>query len=215
MLFALEPPGAFPVEAFTGFVQRSFPGGAGVHVATRRLQCLRNTHRAMQLALAQEEFAVLAEEDLEVADDVLEYLSWAAETYREDKDVVAVCAHARASRVKDSAAVARASWFNPLVWGTWRDRWEKVISPNWKSGHPSNTQSWDLNMQLLVSEHRYFSVFPVQSRVIHRGQVSTQTNWPLSEYFYGQFKSDCYSPHYEPQQYREVPFPSEPNVLVV
>jgi hypothetical protein len=216
MLFALEPPhGLFPVEAFTATVRQAFPAGAEVHIAAERLRCLRNTHRAMELAFqCGEDFAVLAEEDIEVADDVLEYFAWARDAYAGDSQVLAVCAHARSSKVSDPAAVTRAPWFNPLVWGTWRDRWEKVISPNWKPGEDcNNEQSWDLNLMLFTRDGGYASIFPLRSRSVHRGESSTHLAWPLSEHMFRESVTDCYAPRYEPQAYREVEFPD--GVLVV
>lgn len=209
MVFALEPPGSqFPVEAFSEFARRSFPAGVSVHPAPRPLHCLANTRRAMELALQQEDFGAVAEEDLEVADDVLEYLAWASEAYREDKNVVAVCAHARASQLSDSAAVVRAPWFNPLVWGTWRDRWTEVIAPQWQAADWSgNRESWDLQLMTTVSTRGLHSVFPVRSRSVHRGEVSTQYTYELGRAFWPSSISDCYAPHYEPQAYREVLYP--------
>jgi hypothetical protein len=215
MLFALEPPANnFPAAEFAAFAARSFPGSS-VHVADERLGCLRNTRRAAELALEREDFAVVAEEDLEVADDTLEYLAWARDAYAQDKDVAAVCAHTRASRLKDPAVVARAPWFSPLVWGTWRDRWENVIAPHWGPGDHGNPESWDLNLMLQVKNSGLASVFPARSRVMHCGLASTQTSWPLSEYFYAQHRSGCYTSRYGPQDYREIVFPCEPGVLVV
>ncbi len=218
LVFALEPPEqVFPLADFTQAVQRAFPG-AQVHASRQHLQCLKNTHRALELAFASPgtDFAVVAEEDLEVADDTLEYLAWARDAYAGDENVLAVCAHARGSLLDDPAAAARAPWFSPLVWGTWRDRWEHVISPNWKPGvGTGNPQSWDVNIQLLVRDGGYACVFPARSRVLHRGQASTQTAYPLSEYLYGRSVSECYAPHYGPQDYREIEFPAQPGVLVV
>ncbi len=76
-------------------------------------------------------------------------------------------------------------------------------------------QSWDLNLMLLTRDSGHSCVFPGRSRVIHFGESSTQTAWPLSEYFYDKFRSDCYAPHYEPQAYREVGFPPARGAMVV
>lgn len=210
-VFALEPPprGMFPVEEFSSFAARSFPAGASAPVASEGLGCLKNTRRAVELALEQEDFGIVAEEDIEVSDDVLEYFSWASEAYRSDPQVLAVCAHARGARERDASAVTRAPWFNPLVWGTWRDRWEKVIGPTWQAMPDSgNPESWDRNLMRVTKEGGYSCVFPILSRSIHLGQSSTQISWPLSDYFFEQSRSGCFAPHYEPQSYREVGYPA-------
>lgn len=214
LIFSIEPGNNFPVAEFQQFISQSFPGQARVEVADQKLGCLRNTRRAMDLALGEADFGVVAEEDLHVSDDVLEYLSWASEQYRDDSQVTTVCAHVKDSKVKDPAAVTRASWFNPLVWGTWRDSWEGFVRPGW-GPCPGNHEGWDRNLQVQVSATGKQSVFPVLSRVIHRGETSTLTSLPLSEFFYREFLSHCFQPHYEPQAYKEVPFPIEPGDLVV
>jgi hypothetical protein len=207
-VFCLEPPRGFPVEAF-----RSWAGGVFrqpvVWVNPRRLGCLANTRQAMDMAMAlsKDGFGVVAEEDLEVSDDIVEYLNWARQEYQPADQVTAVCAHARASTVADDAAVTRASWFNPLVWGTWKDRWQQVIKPGWGPCE-GNTQGWDRNLQLQVETSGRQCVFPVRSRVIHRGETSTITPLPLGEYFYRQSVSECFASHYSEQDYHEVPYPA-------
>jgi len=214
LLFALEPCRLnFPVAEFTHWAHRSF-ASAEVSVADQRLGCLRNTRRAMRLAFAAgAEFAVLAEEDLLVSQDVLEYFGWAREAYGSDEKVAVVCAHSLRTAGGGPADVVRSSWFNPLVWGTWKDRWEDFINPTW-GPFESNLESWDNNLRMQVNSSGREAVFPVYSRSLHIGQTSTLTGTPLSEYFYRGALSSTFTEARPPQAYREIPFASVPGLFV-
>lgn len=180
---------------------RSFPGETEVDPSPVHLGCSANTARAVSLALRRDSFAVLAEEDIEVADDVVEYFTWAREVYRDDPSVLAVCAH-----VKDSGRgedeVIRAPWFSPLVWGTWADRWENLLAGPWQGYQ----DSWDALVRTVRYERGLVCVFPARSRSLHFGESSCCTPRQASgepNYFHRTALSSCYSAHYEPQQYRE------------
>jgi hypothetical protein len=188
-------------EGFEGFMATRFPQ-AHVVRNSARLGCLRNTRRAMQYALGQSEFGVLAEEDIEVSDDVLEYFTWASEHYRSDPSVLAVCAHSLSS-AGSAGDVARAPWFTPLVWGTWRDRWNLMLA-HWepRQGYP---EGWDYNIRMITGR-MVQCVYPALSRAQHFGAQSTMT-WasPVtgSNYFHDRSQSKTFQPHYEPQEFRE------------
>lgn len=209
-IFCLEPPGTFPVTEFCDYVRWELSPNVQVQVSDKPLGCLENTRRAMEQAIgcSEEGFGVVAEEDVEVADDVLEYLEWARSSYYEDADVVAVCTHARASQVDSPNAVVKANWFCPLVWGTWHDRWERFIKPAWGPLEGSNNpEAWDTNLQRLLSATGRPAVFPVRSRSLHIGELSTLMGSVLGEYVYKASVSECYSPKYPPASFSEVPYP--------
>lgn len=210
-VFCLEPPRSyFPVSEFTDFVTWKFSGRAMVYVNQQQLGCLRNTRQAMAVAQihSSDGFAAVAEEDLEVSDDIFEYLAWARDAYREDPDVLAVCAHARASGLADQAAVTRAGWFCPLVWGTWQDRWVSELAPAWgPAPGTNNAESWDVNLQQLLHCSGRHAVFPVRSRAVHRGEASTLLGSVLGEALYRGSVSECYQPHYDKQEFHEIPYP--------
>jgi hypothetical protein len=209
-LFCLEPPSTFPLGEFTEYVQRLFPGRAEVLVSEERLGCLRNTWRAMSQALARtgDGFAVVCEEDVEVADDILEYFAWARDAYREDPKVAVACAHARSSQVADPHAVVRASWFCPLGWGIWQDRWGTLLSPAWGPLDGSNNnESWDNNLKQLLQDTELQAVFPVRSRSLHIGELSVLMGPVLGEHVYQASVSDCFSKGYPPGSFHEVPYP--------
>jgi hypothetical protein len=209
-VFCLEPSGSFPAGEFTEYVQRLFPrpSRAVVLQSAAPFGCLKNTRRAMELALLGDGFGVVAEEDVEVSDDILEYFTWARDAYRDDPKTVAVCAHTRSSKVENRGAVVRASWFAPLVWGAWRDRWDSVLAPAWGPQEGSNNpESWDNKLKQVIVSGGYQAVFPARSRSLHIGELSTLMGTLLGEYVYKASVSDCYSPTYPPGRFFEVPYP--------
>lgn len=214
LVFCLEPcRQVFPVTEFTHWVNRCF-ASAEVLVNDTRLGCLRNTRRAMRAAFARgAEFAVCAEEDVLVSDDVGEYFTWARDAYAADGQAAAVCAHAKSASRGGEHDVVRAGWFNPVIWGTWRDRWEQFIDPGW--GYcEGNTESWDHHLRLRIGEAGKVSIYPVRSRSLHIGQVSTLTPGTLAEWFYQVSVSESFAAHREPGQFAEIPFSRKLGLLV-
>lgn len=216
MLFCAEPQPAFAVEDFTGWVQRTFRRGQ-VIANEEVLGCLENTRQAFTAAFAAgARLAVMAEEDLVVSADVLEYLAWAGHEYERDCEVSMLCSHVKDSKSKDAGAVTRASWFNPLVCATWRDRWEELLLPTWgrwQEGVEGN-QAWDNNLRVVLREAGKVSIFPVVSRVSHIGLTSTIYSPVISEYMYAQSVTTCFARDHRAEGFREVPFDSVPGLLV-
>lgn len=187
-------------EGFEDFIAGRFPQARVVRNPAR-LGCLLNTRRAMQYALGQSEFSVLAEEDIEVSDDILEYFTWASEHYRNDPSVLAVCAHSVAS-AGGAGDVVLAPWFTPLVWGTWRSRWGMMLA-HW-TPQPGYPEGWDYNIRMLTGR-MVQCAYPAMSRSQHFGAQSTMTfSSPVtgSNYFHDRSQSTTFQPHYEPQEFR-------------
>lgn len=121
------------------------------------------------------DFVVRAEDDLPVADDILEYFDWASETYYKDEEIAAVVGFSSNSEV-DVEGVQRSDNFSPWVWGTWHDRWEDYISGTWDhdystyNGTPGNQSGWDwnLNTRILPSLNKK-CISPIMSRVQNIG----------------------------------------------
>src|SRR5581483_10835591 len=131
LVFSFEPcEQVFPIGAFYEWVTNAF-SDAHVLVNRTRQGCARNTHQAMVSAFSQgAQFTVLAEEDIQVSTDVLEYFTWAAGKY-EGAGLATVCSHVKASDGGRPDQVTRASWFSPLVWGTWAHTWREFVAPTW------------------------------------------------------------------------------------
>jgi GNT-I family len=189
-------------DGFEGQLAQLFPHAVTYRNATR-LGCLRNTRRAVELGFATgANFVVCAEEDVEVADDVLEYFEWASTRNRNDRDILAVCAHSVASQ-GTPADVVRAPWFTPLVWGTWQDRWTEAMVPVW---HPVEglPQGWDYQIRKLAESSGRQCIYPALSRAQHFGRVSTMTaGSPVTgtNYFHDRSQSRSFRPHYDSQHH--------------
>lgn len=217
LIFCVEPVSSFPFGPFCAWVMRTFREPLVVRNA-EPLGCLRNTRQAFRSAFGTgARLGVLAEEDLVVSAGVLEYLAWAMEAYEHDQEIAAVCAHARESQSRDAGAVVRVPWFNPLVCGTWKDRWEDVIDPSWGAwdeGMEGN-QAWDNNLRIVLRQAGQKCIFPAQSRVLHIGETSTiYGSAVVSEYMYAQSVSVCFKPDHHAPVFREVPFDSVPGLMV-
>lgn len=203
MIVAIEPPDRdFGIAEFQQWMS-SFPGPVSIVRAPEHLGCNANTRRAMELGLSANSFAVLAEEDIEVSEDVIEYFEWASERYREDETVLAVCAHVKSSTGADDEVV-RAPWFSPLIWGTWADRWENLLAGPWKD----YTDSWDALVRSVCHDRQLQCVYPARSRSLHYGENSTLTPKMAggqANYFHRSALSQCYERYRGPQSYREAP----------
>lgn len=145
-------------------------------------------------------FVIFGEEDIAVSPDVLEYMWWAREKLAADGSVLAVCAHSAGGAGwdrrepaddadADQEAVRLLPYFNPWVWGTWRDRWEQVIRPSWdwecNSGGPA-TSGYDWNLATRVIPQGGFTcAVPDASRSQnigrHGGWASSEETWAFSQ----------------------------------
>jgi len=207
MLFCVEPEPSFPVPDFTAWAGETF-SRVQVAVNPAVLGCLANTRQAMELAFGGGAgFAVLAEEDIEVSTDVLEYFGWAVGRYERDTDIMAACSHVLSSRVLRGIswpdAAVRLPWFSPLVWGTWKPCWDEFIGPGWGPAE-GNAQGWDVHLREQLREVERACLFPVLSRSLHIGQASTLFSPELAAHMYPGTRSSCFSRDYPPQEWREV-----------
>lgn len=215
MLFNVEPPrpSHFPFAEFKNWSSAMFRH-ARFAVNDRRLGCKDNTREAMERAFAGgSEFAILAEEDVLVSADVLEYMTWAAERFKDRQDVLAVCAHVLESRVAEPESVTLAPWFNPLIWGTWPDRWRGTFMP--EVFRQTDSTAWDGQLRTALRREGKLCAYPVLSRSTHIGEASLLTPEPLQSKFFMDAKSRCFAPDYTVSEYREVSFEREDLGLLV
>lgn len=174
--YLLEPSSAQEkmIEKFNGLECKSMLGVVNDH----RLGVLRNPYAAMSSVFdAGNDFAVLAEDDIIVSSDILEYFEWASVYYENNPEILGVLAFSRLPEgySEDANVVWKTEVFCPLVWGTWKDRWENLIKPNWdldySSGNPDGSEAgWDWNMLRLAVNNKMKFVFPEYSRSNHIGR---------------------------------------------
>jgi hypothetical protein len=146
------------------------------------------------------DFLVFGEEDVQVSSDVLTWMAWAADRFAGDREVLAVLAHSRCGQGWDGPdvaddpdadpAVARLlPYFNPWCWGTWRDRWEKILEPGWdwdctSGGVTDSGYDWQIQARILPARNMV-CVVPDASRSQNIGQyegwATNPQTWAFSQ----------------------------------
>ena len=123
--------------------------------------------------------------------------------------------HAKESQVPTHPWPSRCL-FNPLVCGTWKDRWEGLWRPAWRpwEGGLNENQAWDNNLRIVLGHHAKRSVFPALSRVVHIGETSTIYAPSIAEFMYQASVSGCFTADHPPAGFREVPFETVPGLLI-
>lgn len=155
-----------------------------------------NPKYALEQAFATgEDFVVLGEDDVVVSTDILEFFDHCSRTYADDPTIMAVCAWSRAA--SNRFAYLYRGQFASTIWGTWRDKWEKLMHQQWTEESPG----WDFNMQELLKVYSMQCIRPEVSRSQHIGKNGTFS----SELSYPDSVSQSFRREIEPiKEYREV-----------
>ena len=199
LIFRCEP-GCPEMAALCGTAS-DFAGEVTVIVNEERHGVLRNPHTALTTGFAFGDFVILAEDDLTPADDTLEFLAWCRDKYAGDPQVIA----ASASRIDEypggPSGVMRHDRFHCWIWGTWRDRWENLLSPDWQFDYALGGWDWRINNYWL-GELGYRVAAPCLSRSQHIGREGgIHCNTPE---IFEQTRSRSFRPVYGKQDYAEV-----------
>jgi FkbM family methyltransferase len=149
------------------------------------------------------EFVVLAEEDLVVSDDVLEYFTWAAGTFQKYPAMAMVCAQPRPQGTDPAVARMYHHFSNVWVWGTWRSKWASFLKPNWDyttpvRGCPGGDWAWYLDNSVFRNMDCQ-SVAPDVARSQNIGELEGAHSGP-ADYMLSQRSS--FREHQEPVGYR-------------
>lgn len=165
-LFSCEPGYPEAVELCRG---ADFFRSRQVAVHEGHAGVLVNPKLALDWAFQQSDFAVLAEEDMVVSTDALELLEWCNGNFEYADDVLAVTlCQIYPQEPGDLATVLKVPWFGGWVWGTWRDRWQR-LAPDWDTDY--RYRGWDHRIQdYWVGEQGYKILAPAVSRVQHIGR---------------------------------------------
>jgi hypothetical protein len=146
-----------------------------VVVNSEKLGVLVNPWNAVDSAFTSgADFVVLAEDDVIVSQDVLEYFEWASEEYATGKGVLCVNAYSRIGE-GNANQVVKDTAFSPLVWGIWRNRWFEYLRETWdkdySTGNSDGSEAgWDWNINRIISDNNLTVIKPVLSRSDHIGQ---------------------------------------------
>jgi hypothetical protein len=139
------------------------------------------------------DFAILAEEDIVVATDTLEYFRWCAETYRWG-NVLGVTTY-QPEPVAPPDHVVQADWsedeyWHFWVWGTWRDRWNTVLRHTWDHDYSNNGWDWNIRDNLVLGKGMVMAS-PGVPRSQHIGQFGG-THSPPDDYLFRMLQAEGY-----------------------
>jgi hypothetical protein len=131
------------------------------------------------------DFVVLAEDDVIVSQDTLEYFEWASIEYETSHQILCVNAFSDLGGPKANQVIATGH-FNPPIWGVWRNRWDQYLRDTWdkdySTGNPDGSEAgWDWNINRIVQNHEFHVLHPVQSRSNHIGLFGTHMTPDLME----------------------------------
>lgn len=180
--------------------------GLPVIVNHHRYGVLHHPWAALERAFTtnQADFAVIAEDDVLVAEDILEFFTWAAD-YFAARHILAVSASSYdgPGTADTQHDVITRSNFSPMCWGTWADRWRNVLRDTWDHNYSSGTSDqpqsgWDWNINLRIMADWRIAA-PLVSRTDHIGRVDGAHT--TSESFPGS-RSPGFTPHLPPGTYR-------------
>lgn len=164
------------------FISRNELPDASIEVRSTNLGVLRHPWTVFEEAFADGyDFALRAEDDLVVSNDVLRVTAAMRDHYAQDRTVA--CVNLASYEDGDPREVRLRNEFSPLIWGTWKDRWQQVIGPTWDhdystyNGTPGQQAGWDWNLNTRVLPSRGLKVAaPVRSRVDNIGVWGTHSN---------------------------------------
>ena len=171
---------------------------ARINVNSRQLGCSGNTRQALLSGFETgADFVIAGEDDGIVTADLLEYMTWAAERYRDDKDVMAVCTF-QDHPPQDTAEVRRVEWFFPPVWGTWADRFSEV-----EAGWPRvDSIDWARYLHAdCMKPKGQVVIQPMATRSQQIGEYGTYQRGSLQE----AWDKQQFTAAIGPQSYREIP----------
>jgi hypothetical protein len=130
-----------------------------------------NTWESFEYLFEKYDFVILAEDDIVVSKDIIEYFDVTETMFREDSEVAIISANTKLP-VEDPSKVIRQQGFNGLIWGTWKKYWVKYFRENWDKDYSSDTQQcgwdWHLNLRIMPS-NGLKNINPMASRSNHIG----------------------------------------------
>jgi hypothetical protein len=154
------------------------------------------------------DFVVLAEDDIEVSDDILHFFDELSHRHERDEEVLAICASNLWSIEVDNAdhtTYFKRSYFSPLIWGTWKDRWTNYLRDTWDKDYSSGgaeNSGWDWNIALrIIPENNLKCIFPEKSRSKHIGKRGVH----MREEDYHASVAQSFSHHNNYLGYKEIP----------
>ena len=165
--FETQPDG----DAMMNLWRQYFPF-SDYHINSEHLGPLGNPHAALDRVFHEDDpdFVILGEDDSIVSEDVLDFFTWAADHYRYDPTVFAVCSFTQHYPNPEPDKVYGRKYFASVVWGTWRDTWDEIIKWDWGFSYD---EAWDAKFLRILDEQDLVCIFPETSRSQHIGEHGT------------------------------------------
>lgn len=144
-----------------------------IKMNNRVMGCATNTWFSFDNLFKEYDFVILAEDDILVSKDILEYFMLLEEKYKYSQEVAIISANTK-WHTNNPSLIVREQAFNGLIWGTWKDKWETYFKNTWdfnySSGLGSGPSGWDWNITLrILPLNNLFSIHPHVSRSQHIG----------------------------------------------
>ena len=129
---------------------------------------------AMEHALNGHDFGIVTFDDVIVAPDVLDYFRYAESQFKEDPQVGTVTAMQLGVRPEVGPEhyyqVEKNAWYTCGCWGTWRDRWEKYLKPDYDFDYRYGGFDHQVN-KVVFPREGLVQVFPSWARAQNIGEV--------------------------------------------
>lgn len=137
-----------------------------------------NSWEAFEYLFVKYDFVILAEDDIVVSKDILEYFDETEKMFREDNEIAVISANTKWN-TNDSSAVIREQGFNGLIWGTWKKCWVNYFRDTWDKDYTSSIEQcgwdWNLNLRVMPSNNLK-NINPLVSRSNHIGILGLHCN---------------------------------------
>ena len=210
------------LAVFDAFRKATGLGSRGrVKVDSAAAREARGMHRAIGeagnhvLADPAVEFVIFGEEDVAVSTDILEYMAWARAEFAGNERVLCACAHsvggagydepgaATRDGGADQEAVKLLPYFNGWCWGVQRDRWERVLEPNWdwecNSGPRPDQHGYDWSILRTIRQEGFVCTVPDASRSQNIGRFG---GWAANPDDFPATQAASFRQEREPVQYK-------------
>jgi hypothetical protein len=157
-----------------------------------------NVLKCLNIGFSQSDYVIVLEDDFVPSKDFLKYHEWAANEYKNDKNVLSVTGYNNSNELPHDLSpelyysVDRLHWFTCIGWGTWVDRWDNELKPNWRIDGDAGTWTTIIIEKVLKN---MFEIKPYFSRVqnigleggVHEINKSDHEKFRLSKYYVNLF----------------------------
>lgn len=140
----------------------------------------KNSYTALDEAFKKYNFVVLAEDDIIPSADIANFFVELDNMYGSDQEVASVGANHEEPGYSANK-VTKFNSFPGLIWGTWKDQWEKYFRDTWDFAYDSAEDGipggWDWNLSFRVfPKNNLKAIVPHASRSQHIGVFGTHSN---------------------------------------